>query len=117
MTHSDPLEAHANLKLDKIMDMLKEGEEPTPLYLEVWLKAHKKHPHHGAELHLKTPRFDLHAHDEGTDIYVVLDNAIDKMIELFKKAKRKALDKEHKEGNEKAQFAADQDKYTLSDSE
>ena len=113
MPHSAPLEAHAIEKLEKIHDFLKRSDESTPFYVELWLKAHKTHPHNIVELHLKTPRFDLNAHDEKVDIYVALDNAIDKIVAQLKKVKSKVQDKEQKEVNEKKEFAAD--KYTLSD--
>ena len=113
MEHSSPLEAHANEKLEKILEFLDEKDR-TPMFIELWLKSFKTHPHHGVELHLKTPRFDLHAHDEGTDIYVVLDMTIDKMVELLKQAKAKAKDKEKKAGTEKKEFYDEDDKFTLS---
>ncbi len=111
MPHSAPLEAHALEKLEKIHDLLKRAEEATPFFVELWLKSHKTHPHHIAELHLKTPRFDLHAHDEKVDIYVALDNSIDKIVEQLKKVRSKEQDKQQKEVNEKREFV--DDKYTL----
>ncbi|MCK4264780.1 ribosome-associated translation inhibitor RaiA [Candidatus Babeliales bacterium] len=114
MDHSTPLEQHANQKLEKINDLLKKDEVPTPQFLEVWLKALGQHPHHSVEIHLKTPQFDLNAHDEGNDLYVVLDNVIDKVISLLKKHKEKNIDKQRKAKNEKRAFIEDDDKYTLS---
>jgi len=114
MEHSTPLEEHANQKLQKIEDLLAKEKIGTPQFLELWLKSNKQHPHHSAELHLKTPVFDLHAHDEGNDLYVVLDNVIDKIVALFKKHKEKKLDKQHKANSDKKAFIEDDDKYTLS---
>ena len=113
MESSQVLEAHANEKLEKVINLVKKNEEkePSPLIVELWLKAQKLHPNHRAELHVKTPRFDLHAHDDGTDLYVVLDNTIDKMVKLLKKAKSKAKTKEKHPKNEKLDFESD--KYTL----
>ena len=113
MPHSEPLEEHANQKLAKIIELLshEEAEHVTPLHAELWLKANKLHPHHRAELHLKTPRFDLNAHDEGADMYIVVDNTIDTMVKLLKKEKEKRNDKSKKLETEKNQFASD--KYKL----
>jgi ribosomal subunit interface protein len=113
MPHSDPMERHANEKLNKIEDMLRYPEDTTPFFVEVWLKANKQHPHHRAEIHLKTPNLDLNAHDEGTDMYVSLDNSIDKIVSLIKKEKEKREDKEQKPETEKGEFASD--KYPLSE--
>lgn len=115
MPHSDVLETHANEKLEKILDMLEQSGESTPCFTELWLKAQKLHLNHRADLHLRTPRFDLHCHDEGNDMYVVIDNAIDKMVDIYKKAKTTAKDKEKKPKTEKTTFTDTEDKYTLSD--
>jgi ribosomal subunit interface protein len=111
MPHSDPLEKHANEKLEKISNILKGEENVSPLHVELWLKANKQHPHHAVELHLKTPHLDLNTHDEGTDMYVVLDNTIDKMIALLKKEREKTRDKNRKVETEKSKFGSD--KYKL----
>ena len=111
MDHSDPLEQHANQKLDKLEELLNKEENHTPFYIEMRMTANKLHPHHHVELHLKTPRFDLNAHDEGTDMYVMVDNSIDKMVSLVKKETERERDKERKGGNEKSDFSSD--KYNL----
>ncbi len=110
MPHSDPLEQHASQKLDKIKDFLKD-ETATPFFVELFLKANKQHPHHRAELHLKTPKYDLNAHDEGADMYISIDNAIDKVVKLLKKEKVKQKDKDQKVETEKSKFISD--KYKL----
>lgn len=104
MPHSEPLESHTNQKIEKIFDVLKDEAEKTPFSIEVWLKAHKIHPHHVAEMHLKTKNFDLMAHDEGPDLYIAVDNTIDKMVKLIKKEKDKLADRHHKIDTEKNNF-------------
>lgn len=94
MPHSDPLEQHTLQKLEKIRDFV--NESLLPLNIEVWLKANKIHPRHAAEIHLKTAQFDINAHQEGTDMYVVVDQTIDKIVSLLIKEKEKMLDKRHK---------------------
>ena len=111
MPHSDPLEQHAMQKFARVEEHLKAEDSLTPLHAELWLKANKQHPHHAAELHLKTHRFDLNAHDEGPDMYVVIDTTIDKMVKLLRKEKEKRNDKTKKAETEKAKFSSD--KYKL----
>ncbi len=102
MPHSDPLEKHTAQKLEKIRAFVNDSLQP--FHIEVWLKANKLHPHHAVEIHLKTPRFDLNAHQEGTDMYVVVDQAIDKVVSQLIKEKEKMRDKHHKVENEKSKF-------------
>ncbi len=104
MPHSPVIEEHALQKLNKFLDILKAEGNQTPLFSELWLKANKQHPHHAVELHLKTPHLDLHAHDEGPDMYLVIDSAIDKMTTLVKKQKERRRDKVRKPDTEKGQF-------------
>ncbi|MFH1461724.1 MAG: ribosome-associated translation inhibitor RaiA [bacterium] len=109
MEHSEPIEKHANEKLNKIEEMLKGGQ--TPMFVELWLKANKQHVHHKAELHLKTPLFNLNTHYEDPDMYFAIDNAIDKMAKLLRKEKDLLKEKEQKPNTDKKTFA--DDKYSL----
>jgi len=111
MDHSEPLETHATQKLSKILDYFTNAQELSPFNVELHLKANKLHPHHAAELHLRTPRFNLDAHDEGPDMYVVIDNTVDKIVKLLKKEKDKWQDKIQKADSEKKKFS--DDKYKL----
>ena len=103
MPHSEPLEEHTTKKLDKVLAFV--DDEIRPFHVEVWLKANKTHPHHGVEIHLRTPHFNLHAHKEGTDMYVAVDEAIDKIVTLLLKEKEKTRDKYHKVDTEKQKGA------------
>ncbi|MBX9830648.1 ribosome-associated translation inhibitor RaiA [Candidatus Babeliales bacterium] len=107
MDHSNPLETHAREKLAKLNDILENAENLNPFNIELHLRANKLHPHHAAHLHVKTPRFDLNTQEEGTDLYVVVDDTIDKMVALLKKEKDKKNDKERKHENEKNKFGSD----------
>ncbi|MCK4517636.1 ribosome-associated translation inhibitor RaiA [Candidatus Babeliales bacterium] len=111
MDHSKPLDEHANEKLVKLHEHLKKEDHNPPFYVEIWLKAHKLHPHHRAELHLKTATLNLHAHNEGADMYVAIDNVIDKMVKLVAKEQKKIKDKQKKTETDKTKFR--DDKYTL----
>jgi ribosomal subunit interface protein len=94
MDHSDAIEQHIHKKLEKIEHLLhkEKDSESTPFFCEITLKAQRQHPHHQAEFHLKTPWLNLHSHDEGTDMYIVIDSMIDKMATLIKKEKEKKQD-------------------------
>ena len=109
--HSDPIEAHAREKLKKVEDLLKGPEWETPKFMELWLTGHKTHPHFKAELHLKTPQFDLHTHYERTDLYFAIDTAIDRMVKVLIQEKKKIKDKKQKVETEKKEFG--EDKYNL----
>lgn len=111
MPHSKPLEQHAKQKLEKVNELLNPIKNMSPFFIELWLKANKLHPHHSAELHLKTPNCNLHSHNEGADMYAVIDNTIDKMISLVKKEKTKLKDKKTKPETDKTDFS--NDKYNL----
>ncbi len=111
MDHSDPIEKHAIEKLAKIEEMLQGSEWRTPMFMELWLKANKQHVHHRAELHLKTPQFDLNSHCEDPDMYVSINSVIDKMVTLVKKEKSLLLEKERKPETDKKAFS--DDKYSL----
>ena len=104
MPHSQALEDHCHAKLQKLADLLG-NEDGTPLHAELWLKANKLHPHHSAELHLKTPHLDLNSHCEGTEMYAVADLTIDKMATLLVKEKDKRREKTRKPITEKNKFA------------
>lgn len=114
MSHSAPIEQHVREKLEKLHELLKSCDNQPPFFVEFWLKANKLHPHHAAELHLRTSIFDLHAHEEGTDLYGAIDSTIDTMVKLVKKQKDKFHDKHHKTETEKKNFVDKDDKYTLS---
>ncbi len=111
MDHSNPMENHAKEKLSKIDELLKTSNWETPKHLELWLNSNPQHPHHSAELHLKTPQFDLNTHYEDTEMYLVIDTVIDKMIKLLIKEKQKVTDKKQKVDTSKKDFA--NDKYDL----
>ena len=105
MSHSQPLEEHTRSKVGKIADTIKHEADHLPFEIEVWLKANAQHPHHRAEVHVRTARFNFHTHDEGgADMYVAVDNAIDKMVEMLKKEKERRRDARRTPNTDKAMF-------------
>jgi ribosomal subunit interface protein len=110
MQHSAPLEAHARTKLEKLTEFMRGSEAIQPFGAELHLDNQKVHPHHHVELHLRVGHTLLHSRAEGPDMYVAVDQAIDKMVTLLVKEKDKFKDKKHKQENEKSKFGSD--KYT-----
>lgn len=104
MEHSAPLEKHANQKLDKVLDVLREETNP-PFFAEMWIKANRQHPHHSVEIHLKTPTMNLHAQDENPDMYIAVDSAVDKMVSLIKKEKERRREDRRHPDTDKSKFS------------
>ena len=104
MPHSDGLEHHAKEKLQKIASLFKKTEDTHPLSAELFLNAHTVHAHHEVELRIKSSHFNLTSHDSGEDMYVTIDNVVDKMVSQVKKEKEKLDDKHHKVITEKNSF-------------
>ncbi len=111
MPHSDALEKVATEKILKIKELISDPEWKTPRFVELWLKANNQHKHHLAKLHLKTPDFDLNSHDESSDMYLSVDNAVTKMMSLVRKEKNKIKDLRKKASSDKQDFS--KDKYNL----
>jgi ribosomal subunit interface protein len=104
MDHSAPLEDHANEKLQKIIDLIEHSQRDNPMAVELTLEGHRPHPHHKVTLHVKTPEFDLYAHEENPDMYVALDTTIDTMVRLINKEKGKLHDKHRRADSPKKEF-------------
>jgi len=111
MPHSQALEKVATEKILKIKELISDPEWKTPRFVELWLKANNQHKHHLAKLHLKTPDFDLNSESEDTDMYLAVDNTVNKMITLVRKEKNKIKDLRKNGSSEKRDFS--KDKYNL----
>ena len=91
MAHSPAFDAYARqelLKLDKFL----ESERP-PITIELVIEALPVHAHSRVEIIVKTARLYLVSHDEGPDLYAVIDSAVTTMGRELNKAKEKFLDK------------------------
>lgn len=102
--HSDAIENHALTKLNKFLQDLKINQYQTPLHGEYWIKVNDKFPHQRVELHIKTPEFDIHTHEDGEDVYQLIDITLDKMKTLITKEKSKKRDKQRNQDTPKRQF-------------
>lgn len=105
MDSSQPMREHAEEYLEKVASLLPENEQPC--VAELCLTSNPQHPHHKAELDLRTKNFNLHTHEEDTKMYLAIDKTIDKMVALLKREKNKLDDKHHKQVTEKSRFEAE----------
>ncbi len=87
---SPVMEKHIHEQLAKIVHFLE--KEPTPVYIEIFVKPGRVHAHHGIDFVLKSPNYTLDVHDEGPKIYQVLDNVIDAMYAQLRKKKDKHVE-------------------------
>ena len=102
MDHSIAIEAHALKKLIKLEEFC--AHKASPLQAELWLKAESSHPHHKVDLKVRMNKSELHTSSESRDLYVAIDEAIDKMVTQLKKAKDIQLHKDHAIENDKRRF-------------
>ena len=107
MPHSDALESHAHEKATKIQTLFKHSRADHPLFVELFLNAQTSHTtHHTVECNLKIDHLRLSTHDQGSDMYTVIDRTIDKMVAMVKKEKAKMDDRKHRVMTEKAAFSS-----------
>ena len=103
MDHSENLESHTLKKLQKLEEFCTDAA--LPLYAEVWLKAENTRPHHKADVNVKVNKLDLHTSSESRDLYVAIDEAIDKMVTVLKKTKAIEQDKHRSTESDKRNFS------------
>ena len=102
MDHSDNLEEHALKKLAKLEEFCTDAAQP--LRVEVSLKAENTRPHHKTDLQVRVNNESFHTSSESRDLYVAIDEAVDKMVTQLKKAKELARDKHRSIESDKRNF-------------
>lgn len=100
MEHSPVIEEHANNQLKKVEKFLAESERE-PISINLVLNAQYTHHHHGAELLVNTPHYDLRTNAEMPDMYKAIDKVIDTMYELLREKKRERIEKQHTGGTKR----------------
>jgi len=105
MAHSDALEAHANQRIDKIEKLL-EGSG-LPQSVEVHLKCQPHGKFHEVDVHLISKDIKTNASASNAEMYLALDEAIERVIETIKRQRGKQLDSEHKPHTAKTDFYKD----------
>lgn len=91
MDHSDVMEEYANKQLAKVEQFL-EGEQRTPIHIDLVLEPSKVHAHHRIELRVKTPHYEKFCDFEGPKFYDVLDRVVDTMYRLLHEQKERRVD-------------------------
>jgi ribosomal subunit interface protein len=87
---SKVMEQHIREQLQKIVHFLE--KEPSPIYIEIFVKPSKVHAHHQIDFVLKSPNYSLDVQKEGEEIYKVLDEVIDTMYAQLRKMKDKHVE-------------------------
>lgn len=118
MPHSEALEDHANSKIDKIEKLL--AGTGLPQEVEVRIKYNPHRAHHEIEVHLVSKEIRTEAHTVNSEIYIAVDEAMDKIIEAVRKSKDRHITEIHKKETEKKLFydeEFDDDEFKLDDDE
>lgn len=105
MPHSEALEDHANSKIDKIEKLL--AGTGLPQEIEVRIKYNPHRAHHEVEVHLMSKEIRTEAHTVNSEIYIAVDEAMDKIIDAVRKSKDRHTTELHKKENEKSLFYDD----------
>ena len=98
MEHSGGLENHALSRLAKIEHFL-DLSENTPVTIHMIITGGFVHAHHKVELLVKTPHYDLVAHEESKDAYQAITDVVHKMFAELTRAKEKMIH-DRKTGNQ-----------------
>lgn len=92
MDSTAALENYVDTQLANILAFLENEREP--IYLHVILTDGRPHAHHGAELLIKSPHYDLIAKDEKPDLYEAIMAVADNMYLQLREKKKKNMDDE-----------------------
>jgi len=90
MDHSQPLEDHAQKKMERIINFLL--KEKPPIFIDLMLEPSKVHAHYKVELIIKTAQYDRVVHHEGPDMYESLDRVTDTMYRKLHDDKQRLVD-------------------------
>ena len=88
--HSKVYDDYARKELARLDKFLE--HERTPIKIELVIQSNPARNLHNIELKIQTPRFSLTSHDEGYDVFLAIDAAINKMLTEMRKEKEKRLD-------------------------
>jgi len=94
MESSQPLEQYVVEKNKKIVHIL--TKERAPHRLEVILEAHPTHAQFALELRLHTADYHEFVKRDGTDLYGLIDEAFDILMQEIRKKKEFNIDKRKK---------------------
>lgn len=78
MDYSQAIEEHVLNKAEKFDKFFK--REPLPVDIEIVLEAHREKHYFKVEIIVHSKNYHLVAHSEGDDMYVMIDEAVHKMV-------------------------------------
>jgi ribosomal subunit interface protein len=94
MDSSPVMEKHVQQQLRKIEGFLE--HERLPVKIEVILEAHHIHAHHKAEIRISAPDYHILMHEEGADLYKLIDAVLDRSYLALREQKEKLVDRRKK---------------------
>lgn len=101
MDHSAGLEGHALAQLAKVERLL-EHTEKTPITIHMIITSGFTHAHHKVELLVKSPDYNLVAHEENTDAYEAINHVVTKAYSELTKTKERLVDLRKKGKNNRS---------------
>ena len=96
MEHSNAIETYAREQIKRIDAFLEHEQERDPIYMRMSFDAEPTHHHHQIEFNIKSPRYDLHVHEEGPEMYKLINDVVDMMYARLRKEKEKHADNNKK---------------------
>ncbi len=102
MPHSEALEDHANSKIDKLEKLL--AGTGLPQEIEVHIKYNPHRAHHEIEINLNSKEIRTEAHSVNSEIYIAVDEAMEKIIEAVRRSKDRHTTEMHRKETEKKLF-------------
>ncbi len=93
--HTPVLDEHINKQLEKIEQLLK--KEATPIFLDVVVDFHDVHKHQHVTARVKTPHYECFAEHEGPDIFMEINEVIERLFDQLRTEKKKLVDR-HRRG-------------------
>lgn len=72
------------------------AKEPSPIFVEVVIEPHFTHHHHKIEIRFKSPHYEIFMHDEGPELYVMLDALLRGLYDRICQQKERVVDHRQK---------------------
>ncbi len=69
---------------------------PNPVYINITIDVLKPHPHHGVDLRIHGPHFEIIVKKDGPELYKIIDGVFDIAKNKIIEHKRKQVDQKRK---------------------
>ncbi|MBP6870206.1 ribosome-associated translation inhibitor RaiA [Candidatus Babeliales bacterium] len=87
MARSEAIEKYIQKRIEKITKFFK--REPQPIFMDVVLEPHREKHFFKVEFKVNTSHYNFIVQTEGLDMYMMIDNAISKMIKDITRRKER----------------------------